>query len=104
MPYIRLSLVHPKPGHEEEVQHLLSELERFAASWPGYVCGWVLCNADGLGELGRLTVWRSEHDADSAAGELHPMSLRSRLDFLIDEERHQETAYEALDVAGKAAV
>ena len=94
--YVRLSLVMPRPGNEQEVAKMEEGLIRFLATQPGYLHGYRITGGDSIaGRIGRLTLWRSDHDADHAAQTDHVLAVRSELLLLIDEEEHTEDSWVA---------
>ncbi len=97
--YVRLSLMHPKPGQEERVSQIMDDLLSFLANQPGYVRGFKLSGEphDPQGRVGRLIVWSSEADANRAATTQHDLSVRSELMRLIEEDSHVERSYTAID-------
>lgn len=95
--YVRLSLMNPKTGRDELVSGLMDNLLQFFANQPGYVRGYSLLSGDPQGRVGRVTMWKSEEDADRAANSQHVLSLRSELLQLIEEGSHVERSYNAFD-------
>ena len=95
--YIRASLMMPKPGNEERVSQLMDDMLGFLASQPGYVRGYRILSGDPEGRLGRIAVYKSEHDADHAAQTDHVLAVRSELMQLIEENSHTEVSYTAFD-------
>jgi heme-degrading monooxygenase HmoA len=96
MPYIRISLMRPQEGRTEEVERLLSDLVRSFREQKGFIAGWRVSALDRSGEVGRVTVWESEQDADHAANVQHVMAVRSEINRLIeDETEHVERAFQA---------
>ena len=94
--YVRLSLVRPKAGQEEKVAEILNDLVGFYAAQPGYLQGYTLeTNAPGS-EVGRLTMWKSEHDAEATASNQHVMAQRSELLRLVEGGSHIERSFSAL--------
>lgn len=100
--YVRLSLMNALPGNEERVSQIQDELLTFLIGKPGYVRGYKLTSGDPQGRIGRLGVWRAEHDAEAQANDEHVLSLRSEMLRLIEKDSHAEHSYTALDpqVAG----
>lgn len=92
MPYVRISLMKPVPGHEDEVRQLNQELVSFYRGQQGCQLCYFLAAADSSGEVGRVSVWDSEHAADQAANHDHSMALRSRLHLLI-QPGHQDRSF-----------
>ncbi len=97
MLYVRTSLMRPKPGHGRAIAEIMDDLVSFYAKQPGYVLGYKLASADDLGDIGRVTVWRSQDDADAAARITHVMSKRADLQALIEENSHVERSFHAED-------
>ncbi len=57
MAYVRISLMLPKRGQEDEVNSLLDRLIHYYEEQPGYISGYRLTDIDGSGRVGRLGVW-----------------------------------------------
>lgn len=84
MPYIRISLMTPAEGRDEEVKSLNEDLSSFYQAQDGCLQSFVITAADGSGELGRISIWESEEAAERAANHEHSMSLRSRLHLAVE--------------------
>jgi len=97
--YIRLSLMTPKPGKEAEVAAMMDNLVDLYRQHEGFIDGYKLSAADETGDIGRVTVWRSEADADQTAQTTHVMSRRSDLMPLIEEGSHEERSFFAEDAS-----
>lgn len=95
MAFVRLSLVTPLPGKAEEVAAIMDDLVSFYAKQPGWIGGYKLHAADEVGDMGRITVWRSIEDADASAQTNHNMSRRAELMPLIEEGSHEERSFHA---------
>lgn len=95
MLYVRMSLMTPTPGRQQDVAAIMDSLVSFYAKQPGYVVGYKLAAADDTGDMGRVTVWRSGEEADATAQTNHVMSLRSDLMPMIEEGSHQERSFYA---------
>jgi quinol monooxygenase YgiN len=94
--YVRLSLARPRPGHEEQVAKMDDELMRSFAAQPGYLHGYRITGGDSVGgRIGRLTLWRSDQDADRAAQTTHILAVRSELLLLIEDQQHIEDSWVA---------
>jgi hypothetical protein len=104
MLYVRISLMRPHPGHERAVAEIIDDLVAFYAKQPGYVAGYKIGSADDIGEIGRITIWKSEQDAEAAAATTHVMSKRSELRDLVEGDFHRERSYFAEDEAGAFAM
>ncbi|HTE83693.1 MAG TPA: hypothetical protein VK821_03100 [Dehalococcoidia bacterium] len=94
--YVRLSLVRPKSGQEEKVSDILNDLVGFYAGQPGYLQGYTLVTTAPGSEVGRLTMWRSERDAETTASTQHVMAQRSELMRLVEGGSHIERSFTAL--------
>ena len=94
---VRLSLVSPKPVEDEHVSLLQDDLLEHFSTQAGYVRGYKLLSGDPQDRCGRLTVWKSEQEADVAANTQRVLSLRSELMLLIEEGSHVERSYTAFD-------
>src|SRR3990172_11482547 len=88
--YVRLSLVMAKPGEEERVSEIMDGLLEFMATQPGYVRGYKLVREYPDPRTGRITVWKSEEDADRAAQTQHILSVRSELIQFVEGGFHIE--------------
>lgn len=101
MYYVRVSLMTPKAGHEAEVAAIMDDLLAFYAKQPGFVTGYKLASADAADEVGRVTVWKSEHEAEAAAQSNHNLSRRAELIPIVgaDEERSFHAADESRQLA-----
>ncbi len=95
--YVRLSLVIARPGEEERVSRIVDDLLEYFVTQPGFVRGYKLVREHPDPRMGRLTVWRSEQDADHAAQTQHVLSVRSELMLLVEEDFHIERSYTAYD-------
>lgn len=91
--YIRVSLMHARPGKEQQVAVAMDDLVTFYMKQPGYIVGYKLSAADEVGDVGRITVWESEAAAEAAAQTNHVMSKRSELMPLIEAGSHGERSF-----------
>lgn len=92
MPYVRISLMHPLPGREAEVEDLNRQLITLYSEQRGFMESRFIRSAAGCGEVGRVTFWQSEGAADAAATSDRSMSLRSRLHLLV-QRGHQDRSF-----------
>jgi len=83
MSYVRISLMTPKQGSEEEVKRLNHEISALNQGQEGCRYSFVITATDGSGELGRLSVWDSKEAAEGVANLQHSLSLRSQLHLAI---------------------
>lgn len=93
--YVRLSLTVPKVGQESSVSEILNDLLDFYASQPGYIEGYSLTPQDTGTELGRLTLWQSERDAENTASNQHVMAQRAELLRFVEGDSHVERSFQA---------
>lgn len=77
MACLRLTLIEPKPGNEQETQRVLSMLDEKLASTPGLIFSFVT----GLetDRLGRVALWHSKDEANRVAMRDDVLALRARL-------------------------
>ena len=97
--YVRLSLMKPKPGEEKLVAGLMDNLLEFFTQQPGYERGYALLEGDRQGRVGRITLWKSEGQADHAANTQHVLAVRAEIMHRIEDDSHIERSYTALDPA-----
>ncbi len=97
--YVRLALMHPRPGQDDRVSEVMDGLLAHFATQAGFVRGYKLTAEphDPQGRVGRLTVWTTEADANSAAISQYVLSARSELMLLVEEDSHVERSYTAFD-------
>ena len=98
----RQSVFSVTSEHERQLEELLNQLEASAAALPGYVMGFRYRSTTGSGELGRISVWRSQHDADNAAQNQHIMALRSQVMNIA--QVHEEQDEHVLDIRGSISI
>ena len=80
MACLRLILIKPRPGSENEVQRLMEELDGQLGSCEGLVLSFVTRLE--TNRLGRVSLWHSKDAANREAHRDHILSLRSRLRVL----------------------
>ena len=95
MPHIRMSLMTPKHGHADDVMQIMEDLLKFYRTQPGFIDGYTLRSTDEIGDVGRVTIWRTTADTDAAAQTPHVLSARSDLLPLIAEDSHIERSFHA---------
>ena len=81
MSYIRVSMVAPPPERMADVRRRYEEIVAYVATFPGYISGWVVAPGHGEEQVGRLTIWQSEADANHAATDAHAIALHSQVQF-----------------------
>jgi hypothetical protein len=85
----------PKAGYESQVAAILDDLLGFYATQPGYIEGYSLLPQLPGGEMGRLTVWNAENDAEATAHHPHVMAQRSELLRIVADNSRIERSFEA---------
>ena len=83
MAWLRLTMAAPHPGQAGEVKQLLDSLENVLAAKPGYLMGGVFTSAQGTGEMGRFSLWRTGEDADRASSDQEVLAMRSQINALV---------------------
>ena len=84
MAYVRLSVVRPRPGREDEALRILHSLSAATEGSPGWVAGYVLKPDDDSGELARISIYEQESDAEREAASDKVLALRSELHMVIE--------------------
>lgn len=92
MPYVRLSIVKPRPGQSARIQELMEKLNEYSLSQPGCEASMVLKPHDNSGEIARISIYDNELSAEHIANSDHVMALRSEL-HLAAEPGHVERAF-----------
>ena len=92
MAYVRISLMRPLAGREEEAGKLNRELAEYYRQQSGCLQSTVIHAADGSADTGRVSFWESESAADTAASTDRSMFLRSRLHLLL-RRGHQDLSF-----------
>ncbi len=95
MPYVRFSLMRPKPGEDARARELIDTLIAYYKQQPGYISGLRLEPTESAGLIGRMGLWASEADANAAAQQEHDLALRSQLAAVVTE--HTEHAFEGTE-------
>ena len=99
MLYVRISLMHPKSGHEGDVASMMDKLVAYYSLQTGFIAGYKLAAADGSADIGRVTVWDNGEHADAVAQSDHVLAVRSELLPLIDEPSVRERSFYAEDAS-----
>jgi quinol monooxygenase YgiN len=94
MPYIRISLMIPLAGREAEVIDLNDQLVAFHRGQTGCLQSYVMRSSQASQDMGRISLWESEEDAEQTASVESTLALRSRLHLLV-QEGHREIAFQA---------
>ncbi|MDO8614165.1 MAG: antibiotic biosynthesis monooxygenase [Dehalococcoidia bacterium] len=94
MAYVRISLMRPLSGRDQEALKLNSELVELYRDQQGCLGSHLITAADGSGEMGRVSFWASEAAADTAATTDRSLFLRSRLHLLV-RRGHQDRSFQS---------
>ena len=103
MTYIRVSIMTPLAGREDEASKVNQELVDFYGAQEGCASSHFVKAADNSGEQGRISIWSSERAANEAATREHSLQLRSRLHLLV-RRGHQDRSFTATAATNDAAV
>lgn len=82
MPHVRVTLIQPNPGQEEEVLRLLQDLDKHLSASDGLVLSAVIRDVaatDGHPMVGRIAMWQSADHANRASMQDHVLAVRSRM-------------------------
>ncbi|MFQ5380802.1 MAG: hypothetical protein ACE5EF_04135 [Dehalococcoidia bacterium] len=93
MPYVRLSIVHPRHSQEGRVLQLMTSLAEAVRAKEGCSESYVMQAKDG-GDIARVTTFADEAVADESANDPHIMSLRAELHLAVDTQ--VERAFETI--------
>ena len=80
MSFLRVTLLEPRPGSEDQVQHLIEELDVALSGAEGMLFSLVLRQEPR--RVGRVSFWLTKDGANREAANHHVLSLRARLRFL----------------------
>ncbi len=79
MKVMRVTIVYPRPGREEEVAGAMKQLGDSLAKQPGFIEDYSLAEHTGRRAAGRVSVWQSREALDRAASKEHTIALRTQL-------------------------
>ena len=101
MPFIRISVMTPQTGREQEVGELIDSLLQLYKGRPGFITAYRLTAhpAGGRTRMGRLSMWTSEADIRSMAANDRDMALQSQLKLITDDTTHEEYSFEGFPLA-----
>ncbi len=102
MPFIRVSVMTPQPGKEQQVSDLIDSLLALYKGRPGFITAYRLASrtSAGMTRMGRLSIWKSEEDIRSMAAEERDMALQSQLKLITDDATHEEYSFEGIQLPG----
>ena len=92
MPYVRLTIASPNRGQEARLEELMRKLNDLSAEQEGCLQSYLLRPHDNSGEIARIAIYGSEHDAEAAANNQSFMALRSEI-HLVVAPGHEERAF-----------
>lgn len=92
MPYIRLSVMKPRPGEEQRMEDYMRKLRELVLQQPGCLESYLMKPHDDSGEIARLSIYTDEHAAEASANSTPVMALRSEI-HLLSEPGHIERAF-----------
>lgn len=100
MPFVRISVMTAKPGHEQEVSDLIDRLIALYQGHHGFINAYRLVGrgAPTAPSFGRLSMWEHAEDIRAMVGEQKDIALQSQLKLITDEETHAEYSFEAFPI------
>ena len=86
MPYVRLTILRPRPAQREKAWDLLKEIDHVFTDDPGLIMSFEVGERDQSdAPLGRVAVWETNTAANEAARSERSLALRSELQQLCSE-------------------
>jgi hypothetical protein len=82
MAFLRITMLEPKAGREDEVYQLMEELDRSLSGAEGMLFSLVLKSEPR--RVGRISLWLTKDGANREATSSHILSLRARLRYLSE--------------------
>lgn len=100
MPFVRISVMTARAGHEKEVSDLLDRLIALYPGHHGFITAYRLVGrgAPTSPSFGRLSMWEHEEDVRAMAAEQKDIAIQSQLKLITLEETHAEYAFEAIEL------
>ena len=111
MAFMRLTMVRPRPGNEQQVRRLMEELDSDLAASPGFIFSFIIARESR--RIGRVSLWRSKEDANREAlsprtlnlmSDLHELSLEAEESMMEVESGHLPEGFSRLFSSAKQAV
>lgn len=95
MAFMRISLMTPRPGQQEEVSELIEKLLKLYIGRPGFVAAYRLTSDTHSDKprVGRVSIWESGNDAHRTAVDERDLALQSQIKVLCEEETHEEHSF-----------
>lgn len=101
MAFIRLSLMTPKAGQDAAAEKIVDELVQMYQDRQGFITAYRLQTSGQTtsGQLGRISIWESEADANRVAAEEHDIALQARLKLIVAGDTHAEHSFDGTPTA-----
>ena len=95
MAYIRMSLMTPRSGQEEELENLLDRLIEYFHGKSGFIAAYRLSPDPHSRDdrIGRISIWESEVDANRMSSDQHDLALQAEIKRLALDATHQESSF-----------
>jgi len=92
VPYIRLSVMKPRPGEEQRMEDFMRKLTALVLEQEGCTESYLMKPRDDSGEIVRMAIYADERSAENSANSTPVMALRSEI-HLLSEPGHVERAF-----------
>ena len=92
MPYIRLSVMKPRPGEAQRMEDFMRKLTALVLEQEGCIESYLMKPDDDSGEIARMAIYADERSAENSANSTPVMALRSEI-HLLSEPGHVERAF-----------
>jgi nucleotide-binding universal stress UspA family protein/heme-degrading monooxygenase HmoA len=106
MAFIRISLMTPRSGQQEELEKLLDSLVAYLHGKPGFIAAYRLSpdphSMDN--RVGRISIWESEDDANRMSSDQHDQALQAEIKLVAIDATHEENSFSATVPDGKSAL
>src|SRR5688572_17106601 len=95
MAFIRMSLMTPRPGQEEELANLLDRLVQHFHGKPGFIAAYRISSDPHTRDkrIGRISIWESEDDANRMSSDQHDLALQAEIKLLAVDATHEEHSF-----------
>jgi quinol monooxygenase YgiN len=92
LPYIRLSIMKPRPGEAQRMEDFMRKLTGLVLEQEGCIESYLMKPHDDSGEIARIAIYTDEQAAENSANSTPVMALRSEI-HLLSEPGHIERAF-----------
>jgi len=92
VPYIRLSVMKPRPGEAQRMEDFMRKLTALVLEQEGCIESYLMKPDDDSGEIARMAIYVDERSAENSANSTPVMALRSEI-HLLSEPGHVERAF-----------